>query len=181
MALVQGSPEQALDALSRAVRRSGLGLGVVLIVCAAHGAAHMSIASARYEKYRCYHGHPDQCARFASRLEACDPDIADIFHEMSCKPTNPADCVALARYFERKYDADDTARILRGYAERCADGDVSGCVMTVDLFEGSTRPQIPHCGNDPCYRTNTCAPPHEVAPLRHPRPEEGARSCVGLR
>jgi hypothetical protein len=77
VALVRGSPEQALGALLRGLRRGVVGLVVIGAVCAAHAAAASSDeALASYHVLRCSPWSPASCDTAARMLEDRDRRFA---------------------------------------------------------------------------------------------------------
>lgn len=63
LALVQGSPEQALSALRAGLRRTGIGLAVVAMALFAHLAAQTRLVQIAYANQRCGDADLDACAR----------------------------------------------------------------------------------------------------------------------
>jgi hypothetical protein len=74
LALVRGSPDQALAALRRAVRRGVLGLAVVAAIGAAHLAAQSLPARALYHQERCRRGYLSACKLASEIVRDADPE-----------------------------------------------------------------------------------------------------------
>lgn len=100
LAVIQGSPEQALAALHRATRRGVVSLAMVGAVCAAHAAANVIPAQHFYAERRCEMGDAAACTRAAEHALPEDVERAMALYEKACEDAHPAACVALARHHE---------------------------------------------------------------------------------
>jgi uncharacterized membrane protein YoaK (UPF0700 family) len=102
LALVQGSPEQALSALRRAGARAAAGLVVVLGVFALHGLATTSSAQLFYDRHACASEEVEvACGRVAAVVRERDPIAAIALYDRACSASDAASCVALAGMYER--------------------------------------------------------------------------------
>jgi hypothetical protein len=139
VALVQGSPDQALDALSRAVRRGAVGMGVVLAVATAHAVALTRSAERAYEEHQCSEGLTRACAPAAWLAET--PEHAAALLQRGCDSYDTAACAALGRlYAEDEHVTRDAARVMFVEANACSDGRPHGCGLVADLFTRRDEP-----------------------------------------
>jgi hypothetical protein len=135
VALVQGSPEHALGALSRAARRGVVGVAVVVAALCAHAVAHTSFVEQVYEEHQCREGFSRRCARAGELLEAGSPTYAAVLYMRGCDSYDAPACAALSRmYPQRGHVAHGAARVMAAQTEACSDGHAYSCGLAADLF-----------------------------------------------
>jgi uncharacterized membrane protein len=141
VALVQGSPEEAMLALSRAVRRGAASLGVILAVLAAHAAARTHFAHLVYEEHECREGKNRHCSRAARLVEPEDPAYAGILYMRGCDNYDAAACADLARIYEQHPGVSHAAAlVMLAQTRACLDGRGYACGIAADLFSRRDEP-----------------------------------------
>lgn len=128
LALVEGSPEQALSALRRALVRGALGLGVVAAVWATHQLADSHAAYQRFEEQLCHDGQVASCLTSAYFRQPSDPEGAVAFYEQACGGEEVVACLALAQMYEGGQGVPASPdRVRELHARACEAGDSASC------------------------------------------------------
>lgn len=125
LAVVQGSPEQAFEALRRAVSRGVAGLVVTGLVLGLHVVAASPMGRLAYDRDRCVHEDRAACRRVASADREQQPGKAAILYEMACDSEDAEACATLARMYEHGDGIPASEQLARSFHERACDAGVA--------------------------------------------------------
>jgi len=135
LALVEGSPEQALSALRRAIVRGAVGIGVVAAVWSAHLAADTPYAYQRYTEHLCGKGDFASCVTAAYLVQPTDVERAILLYDRACHAGEVVGCLALAQIYEGGEGVTaDPARVADNHRRACEAGDTASCEQDVVAF-----------------------------------------------
>lgn len=134
-ALLEGSPEQAIGALRRAVRRGTLGLVTIGLLTALHLLSGTEAARLRYDAYQCESASRARCDVIAARERASDPQRARALFARGCERYQRASCLPLAdMYLHGEGGPWDDEAASRAYTQACYGSDAESCRRAADLL-----------------------------------------------
>lgn len=105
VALITGSPEQAMVALRGAARRGIAGLVLVALVGGAHAFAAGDSARLVFDESRCESLDTLACARAAGALRRTSPLRAKHLYERACSTLSVESCIAAGEMYDEEADA----------------------------------------------------------------------------
>jgi hypothetical protein len=135
LALVQGDPDQAGDALGRAVRRGSFSVAGIGAIVLAHLAATTTPALVLYHAHQCDQRTLVACRAAAELVQAEDPAQAMRLYHRGCGMGVAADCAAVAALHERQGRASSLALALTFYHRACESADAPSCRRAADLLD----------------------------------------------